>query len=623
MKIPSIYKSSSGFSLVEIIITTALISTGGIAITGLWQLSQQDSLQLSLTRVIVTARAQIEAAFKNPAAWQKTLMSNSNMSCLTSGSGCSLNTDPGSDGFYKFILYNADSQKISYDDTDATTRYARDGGFCLSGIPSPSKECPIQYSAQWKPLCNTYPCINPTMDIKVSLKLDPDTLNNQINPLYYGFSTVKETNDSALESACKTLNGIYNSIQKTCYPKYAGKSCSSIGKPNQIITAVSQDGGITCGPLYKGTCSPGSQYMSGVSSSGSPTCSPRIRFSKCPVDCSGRWSNCSASCGIGTQTYEILTPSTNGGKDCTNPKSGDTQLCSVPTPCENVSKPDPTCNGTWSACSAGCGGGKSYYTLPPGVKDGVGCGFKVGDQMDCNQQACGADANCILNWSSCDPLTGQETASIVQAAQGNGRACPATRIRECKVDCVGSWTECSNGYKTYIWNIQPRNGGAICSTPNGRTDNASCSSQKTRYRIDSYHLVGYNVGNGCGGRFIPTPSSILSSLESLYTGDWTYGNRGQCKYKLELQLQNSVEVKLKPGQTLSIGAHSSCNQRNYGGFQFMTWNTRISDDRLATGYYIDRPNDGVPVGQDYVITKSGALCGNMQHRSAISATPLD
>lgn len=475
--------NQKGFSFVEVMIATAMMTIAGIAVVSLSQLANQDSLQLRATRVVMTARSEIEAALKNPVSWQQTLAQNSSFKCASTG----CNVAPGG-GYYDFVVYGTQpGTKVSYDPTDGTSRYSIQGGACPAGADSSDSRCPLKYVARWKPICQTYPCINPTLDIQISLVTE---FGSKAPPLYaekYQVSTVRGIGDGSLQSACQTLNGTYNAINNTCYPKNAGKTCGA----GEVISSVDANGNLTCVPFYSGTCDSATQIMSGIDANGKVQCAPRSQPANCPIACVGAWNSCLPSCGTGrVKTYVMVSPAKNGGDDCLLPAPGATQACpDLPCPVK--------CVGHWVGCDVLCGGGSDRYQVDiPAANGGDPCPNYNGESIRCNTQACAVPVDCGGSWSACNPATGTQTFTITQAPQDGGKACPASLTQNCPVDCAGSWGACGGAaapYKTYTWTTLPRNGGsaATCAYPNGQTDPVGCGGAA---KCSTTVLDGCDVG---------------------------------------------------------------------------------------------------------------------------------
>jgi len=107
-----------------------------------------------------------------------------------------------------------------------------------------------------------------------------------------------------------------------------------------------------------------------------------------PKDCVGdwsEWSECSKSCGVGTQSREwIVTEDEVGGGQCPNRNAIVEQYC-------NTQECPPPCEGVWRVlveCERGCGPETATFTYNnPG--SGL-CPHSQGDMKyeDCNNPAC-------------------------------------------------------------------------------------------------------------------------------------------------------------------------------------------------------------------------------------------
>lgn len=482
MQFPAI---KNGFSLVEISVGLALLTITTLSFASVYIYMTQSDERVQFLRVLSAERSKVEAGIKNPTSWNLTLNSNTSMSCVFAptgpASGCSVNSAAGSDGYFDFVLTDINGTKISFDPLDLTTRASARGGPCPAGIPANDPRCPIKYLAQWKPLCTTYPCSGPTFDIRVRLVLEsPPVQATGINQNVYGMNMFRGIDENTVMEACKALNGTYNAINNTCFPKYKNQTCTSIGKPFQVVTQVAEDGTIDCSPLYKGSCNATTEVVSGYDALGNVICSPKV----CSCQFTwGAWSPCSKACndgtGPGSQIRDpVITASpTNGGTACPTTQ---TQSCNdVPCPIN--------CSGVWSACSKACddglGPGSQTYSVTQAAQNGgLACPAADGQTQACNTQMC--PVNCQGAWGICSKACddgsgpGAQTYTISQPAANGGAACTnstgdsqACNIQTCPIDCQGSWGlcgagACGAGSEMYTVTT-PAAGGLACPAANG------------------------------------------------------------------------------------------------------------------------------------------------------------
>jgi hypothetical protein len=219
----------------------------------------------------------------------------------------------------------------------------------------------------------------------------------------------------------------------------------------------------------------------------------------CPVDCEvggwSSWSDCTLTCGSGSQTMtRTLVPPTYGGASCPLHSQRISYTNSVETAqrsCNDFSCPVDCVEAQWSAwssCSLTCGFGTATRTRSIAAPQfgGVACGVSFEDK-DCNSFLCPVD--CVVGmwneWGPCSLTcgTGSETRSrtLVEPSHG-GALCPSeydTRhcnTFNCPVDCVeGEWNvaedhtgaqctvSCGLGEYTKTRSlVQPLFGGVAC-----------------------------------------------------------------------------------------------------------------------------------------------------------------
>lgn len=130
------------------------------------------------------------------------------------------------------------------------------------------------------------------------------------------------------------------------------------------------------------------------------------------IDCTGsftEWSNCSVSCGAGTQTraFNVATPASGGGS-C---NSTETRACPNPIACP------VDCVGSWGAwgsCSSTCGSGSSLRTFSVSTPAQNG-GFCLAADGDQESQPCEIFEFC-LSASSAAVLTSGASFDVVLRA---------------------------------------------------------------------------------------------------------------------------------------------------------------------------------------------------------------
>jgi hypothetical protein len=224
----------------------------------------------------------------------------------------------------------------------------------------------------------------------------------------------------------------------------------------------------------------------------------RCNTESCPIDCVqeawGNWSTCSVSCGWGNKARSraTLVQPGNGGIDCED--NHQTQACEdaeCPADCEMSAW------GGWTDCTKSCGSGsqqRSRKLLEQA--QGAGKCAALSETRECNDQTCPYDCKVtnFLTWGDCDSSCGGGTRtkrrSIVSPATFGGKECPSLDAVEqchehlCPVDCTwGSWTDwtlCSStcgadGHETRqrVAQKQPSHGGKACAnSQDQRTCNA-------------------------------------------------------------------------------------------------------------------------------------------------------
>jgi len=232
---------------------------------------------------------------------------------------------------------------------------------------------------------------------------------------------------------------------------------------------------ITRDPLHGGTACPELQETI--------TCNLRECAIHCDVSEWSAYSECSESCGVGSQTRtrSVTQDPMHGGDEC--PDLEETIACKLvdcPVHCEVGEF------GDYDSCTATCGEGTKTRTrsiTQEALHGGNECPA-LSETISCTEGPCPVD--CVVSefgdFGNCDATCGPGTQTrertITTAPLHNGAECPnlveeqSCQVAECPIDCAVSlfdeWTACSetcgDGLRTRSRTItqDALHGGALC-----------------------------------------------------------------------------------------------------------------------------------------------------------------
>lgn len=263
-----ILKAAKGFTMVESLVAVAIVAamvTGGATMVNAGLSMKKKSKILTNN---MNLRKRIIETVNNETAWGNTVLNTSNMGCLRDRTACtagspqsfSLRTDTnipitnpasGSLGFTEDLL-----PCNSYDQTNG------------------NGACPYKVDLQWQAICSSSvsgSCLNPQIEINGTISYFPGSSlggfagTTTLTKTALNFYRQDATNTSS--SACRALNGIYNSDDATCQLPISQRECST----GQIVASISPEGVITCKSLYVANCGAG-QVLMGFNANGTARC---------------------------------------------------------------------------------------------------------------------------------------------------------------------------------------------------------------------------------------------------------------------------------------------------------------------------------------------------------------
>ncbi|MDR3606897.1 MAG: hypothetical protein P4M08_05885 [Oligoflexia bacterium] len=189
-----------GFTIVEALITAALVGLAAPAVAYLAHLSAQQEIQATVTSKMEVIRRNFIADLQNNAAWVNTVAdtsANPSMTCLTTPSSpCSASLPPT-----KFLLHDP-TKAVFYDGTNTASGYTgTDGTYCQSFDASNGNDgCPISYNLTWQPVCSgSCPASPPLIHITGTVTYKPKSASRTVafNIAKYSFQLYLSTSSGS------------------------------------------------------------------------------------------------------------------------------------------------------------------------------------------------------------------------------------------------------------------------------------------------------------------------------------------------------------------------------------------------------------------------------------------
>ncbi|MBC7371675.1 MAG: type II secretion system protein [Bdellovibrionaceae bacterium] len=254
-----------GFSLVEVLIATALLSVAGLGLT----LTVVNSLKIKANQQANAAvslfREKIIATVNSTNGWIETISKN-NISCLAVGTtGCS------GVGFGQFKLFDGSGVQLT-GLTQDNFGFNKDLTYCDYNLST----CPFRFVIGWSPICNDPTCLVPLIKFSGILEVKPDFTKVLADGMKYDFSFVRGVDFGNAKNQCDSVGGTFDPGTSTCDLNSVAGDCP-VG---QIVIGLQPNGQIECGPLLNDSCPVGT-YGKGIRTDGKLICE-RFTTLTCP-----------------------------------------------------------------------------------------------------------------------------------------------------------------------------------------------------------------------------------------------------------------------------------------------------------------------------------------------------
>ena len=288
-----------------------------------------------------------------------------------------------------------------------------------------------------------------------------------------------------------------------------------------------------------------------VSSSNCPTAQPSGVQSCNTFTCSAYkwsadiWSQCSASCGGGTQTRTVTCVDSNNNvaSDSACSSTGATQPPSTQV-CNVQACPKYTwLSGSWSSCSAWCGGGtqtRSVSCVATGSLSSVSFSNCDTSNIPATAQYCNTQITCPLNsdvqwvlnsWSDCSSICGGDSIQNRTVTCQNStthlevdpKFCPTDYIPEVSATCAG--VVCPTYWYTSAWSTC----SADCNAGQ-QTRTVECRYVDGDMQIDDARCTGTKPSNQADCNLFACPTWIPQPWGNCSTrcGDGVQSRQADC-----------------------------------------------------------------------------------------------
>lgn len=252
-------------SLVLILVITGIIGLSAVSIMSMGDRKRKISQQMNISVSASLVKQKLVGMVLSPQSWQATQAHNS--SAFASFNPASPPT---------LDIYTPDSSTPFYQPSNSHAGFDLKGNPCSNFDLSGNDNCPLRYDITLKSRVFQNSNWIDTLHFELTFKPASTGLILNTTASQFTFDLVRNLNDQSVESACISINGLYDTNSNSCSVKIT-KTASTCGSGQTYRGPASNNGANNCDSktIAPAACT-GSQVIKGFSQTGNPICGSPI-----------------------------------------------------------------------------------------------------------------------------------------------------------------------------------------------------------------------------------------------------------------------------------------------------------------------------------------------------------
>lgn len=253
--------NQKGMSLVTVLVVMGIVGLSAISIMRMSDQKRKLSDQINLSTSANLVKQKLVGLILSPQSWQATQTHNSaEFANFNSNHPPTLN------------IYAPDSSTAYYQVTNPTAGFDLKGNPCTSFSANGNDSCPLRYDIKLKSRVFQNANWIDTLHFELSFKPASSGLILNAGTNQFTFDLVRNLNDQSVESACISINGIYDTQTNSCSAKITKSVASCAGGLTYRGPAANTSDTNCDSKTSTPTACTGSQVIKGFDSNRNPMC---------------------------------------------------------------------------------------------------------------------------------------------------------------------------------------------------------------------------------------------------------------------------------------------------------------------------------------------------------------